>query len=597
MSTSVIENLRSLMRNDGYSALIIPMEDPHQSEYIPEHEKRVRFVSSFSGSAGTAVVGLDHSWLWTDGRYFNQASKQLKDGWTLMKMGVAQTPTIPEFLSQHLQPSSAVGVDAKLISITTARDYKGVLEKKGISLKYTKENLVDKVWHDRPQVNPAKHQVRVLGDNFTGKSAKDKLAYVRSKMTQKNAKHLVITALDHIAWLYNIRGTDIEYNPVVISYSIVSSDSATIYIHEEKLDEATRKYLAEITTIKKYEAFFDDLQLISNSMVWLDPSSSAAVYDVFRDSQVVSAENPIVLAKSIKNPVELQGLRNSSLRDAAALVRFFSWLEQELNNGTQMTECEASDKLLSFREKVKDFVSPSFATISSTGPNAAIIHYKPEPDTCAVINKDKIYLCDSGAQYYDGTTDVTRTFHFGNPTAREKQAYTAVLKGHIAFDSLVFPENVTGLQLDAFARAGLWSLGLDYRHGTGHGVGHYLCVHEGPQSVSFRPRSGTHGFQENMTITNEPGYYEDGSFGIRIENILIAVASNTQYNFDGGKFLQFEHITYVPLDKNLIDVSMLTEKEKTWINNYHSECLSKVGPLLDSNESSFTWLKQRTLPL
>jgi len=490
-------------------------------------------------------------------------------------------------------------VDARLISSTSAREYKSFLGKKCITLKYTAENLVDKVWHDRPKVNPAKHQVRILGEKHTGKSAKDKIAFVRSKIAEKNVHYHIITALDQIAWLYNIRGSDIEYNPVVISYSVVSRDSATLYIDYDKLGDDVRKYLEEFSAIKKYEEFFDDLRTISSDttkMVWVDPSTSAAVYDMVSENQILSAESPIVLAKSVKNPVELHGMRNSSLRDAAALVRFFCWLEHELNKGTKINECEASDKLLSFREQVPDFISPSFATISSTGSNAAVIHYKPEPDTCSIINKDHIYLCDSGAQYSDGTTDVTRTFHFGQPSPKEKQAYTAVLKGHIAFDSLVFPENSTGLQLDAFARSSLWSLGLDYRHGTGHGVGHHLCVHEGPQSVSFRPRSGTHGFQENMTITNEPGYYEDGQFGIRIENILLAVPAKTPNNF-GGNYLTFEHITYVPLDKTLIDVSMLSEKEKLWINNYHNECMQKVGKLLDANESAFQWLKERTSPI
>jgi len=261
-----------------------------------------------------------------------------------------------------------------------------------------------------------------------------------------------------------------------------------------------------------------------------------------------------------------------------------------------VNECEASDKLLEFRRKVSDFMYPSFATISSSGSNAAIIHYRPEPTTCAVIDKNQIYLCDSGGQYKDGTTDVTRTFHFGKPSEKEKQCYTGVLKGHIAFDSLTFPMNISGLQLDAFARSGLWALGLDYRHGTGHGVGHFLCVHEGPQSVSFRARSMSHSFVENMTITNEPGYYEDGKFGIRIENILVTVEKKTPNNF-GGKFLAFEHITFVPLDRNLIVVSMLTEEEKKWVNSYHKECLEKVGELMDKSEKAYKWLEERTKAL
>jgi len=598
MDSSPVTRLRNLMKQEKLSGYIIPTGDAHQSEYIREVDARRAYISSFTGSMGLALVGQEDSWLWTDGRYYNQASKELPEGWTLMKVGLPQTPTIQDFISQNFPSDAVIGADPRLLSNSTVKDYQDAFSKKGVQLKLSTSNLVDQIWTDKP-VAQSERDIHVMPDAVAGRSMEDKLTWLRGILSENEANLHVLSALDAICWLLNIRGSDIPYNPVVVSYVIVTQDACLLFIDATKVTKELSQHLEGKVTVHDYDTFFTTLEaLASGRNIWLDPESSNAIFSTCKGAKTtISKASPVTLEKALKNKTELDGMRACGLRDAVALVNYFSWLENELNTTSNVhDEVTASDKLLEFRKEQSGFITPSFATISSVGPNAAIIHYHPHAPTAAKIVKEKIYLCDSGGQYTDGTTDVTRTFHFGQPTQKERDAYTCVLKGVIALTKVVFPTNTTGLQLDALARQSLWALGLDYRHGTGHGVGHFLNVHEGPHGISFRIGSHSSPLQAGMTVTNEPGYYEDGHFGIRIENQLIVTNVKTQFNFNQTQFLGFETTTFVPLDKNLINLELLTPEEIQWVNQYHQQCTEKVLPLI-TNQLAIDWFKQRTAPI
>uniref|UniRef100_A0A6B2L0I2 Peptidase M24 domain-containing protein n=1 Tax=Arcella intermedia TaxID=1963864 RepID=A0A6B2L0I2_9EUKA len=591
--------MRELLVKHSLAGYLVPSGDAHQSEYIQERDKRRHFISNFTGSSGLALIGKDHSWLWTDGRYWNQASLELSKDWTLMKVGVPQTPDPENFILKNFPSGSSIGVDPTLLSIAEANNFTSLLSKNSSQLAFIKENLVDSVWEDRPGETIQK--LLILDVKYAGRSLEDKLQWIRKEIADKKVDSIVLTALDEIAWLFNLRGFDIPYNPVLISYAIISQTEATLYLNKLKLDDESSDYFKKNhITLKEYQEFFGDLEVLSGSdkAVWIDNNSSIAVYNSLKNLKgLLVDKSPVTLEKSLKNPTELNGFRQSSIRDAAALVNFFSWLENEINgeNSSKLTETSVAEVLLGFRKQQEHFLNPSFATISATGPNASIIHYHPDEAKPVTLRKDQIFLCDSGGQYLDGTTDVTRTFHFGVPTPKELLAYTAVLKGFIQMSKLIFPNNVTGLHIDAFARQALWEHGLDYRHGTGHGVGHFLNVHEGPHQVSFRPKAMASLLYPNMIVTNEPGYYEDGKFGIRIENILAIKEHPVDSGYTTFGFLSYETLTYVPLDYKLIDVSLLTPNERSWINEYHLNCLQLLSPLV--KDEALAWLKRYTQPI
>jgi Xaa-Pro aminopeptidase len=602
MRLANLEKVRNKMKSEGIVAYIVPSDDEHQSEYTPLAFQRRAFVSGFTGSFGLAMIGLENqNWLWTDGRYFNQASSELSSDWELMKMGEPGTPTPENFIASHFPVQSEIGIDPRVMSYSNSKLYRKAMKAKNQNLKFIETNLIDEIWSDRPGVVPER-DIIVLGDETTGESISKKLEWLRGEL-QKNDAHLhVVSALDAIAWLYNFRGADIQCNPVSICYAIVTTDSAFLFIDPAKVSEKLSSHLKDQVTILPYDSFFEKLKSFSTGKsIWLDPDSSVAIYETATSTQnnatLISKPSPITLKKALKNATEISGMRNCGLRDAAAMIEFWSWLETTIqDSGHGLNEVTAADKLLQFRQKQQHFVTPSFDTISSVGSNAAIIHYHPQLPTAAPLDINQIYLLDSGGQYLDGTTDVTRTFHFGKPTDKERLAYTAVLKGVIALGQAIFPSHTTGLQVDILARQSLWKQGLDYRHGTGHGVGHFLNVHEGPHGISFRARSHSTALQEGMTVTNEPGYYEDGLFGIRIENQMIVKKVDTKYNFKDVGFLGFETTTYVPLDHNLINKSDLTLAEIEWINLYHQECRAKVMDLIPSNEAK-EWLQRRTVPI
>ncbi|TPX58919.1 hypothetical protein SpCBS45565_g07872 [Spizellomyces sp. 'palustris'] len=598
-TTERVKRLREIMHENGLHAYIVPSEDAHQSEYLADRDARRAFVSGFTGSAGLAVITLEQAALWTDGRYFLQASQQLDANWTLMKSGLPDVPSKEEWLVKVLPKESKVGVDPKLFTVGAARQLAEALTKEGHSLVSIHENLVDKVWGAaQPSMPP--HKVVVHPIAYSGKSSEVKIAALREQIEKKKTYGFIVTALDEIAWLFNLRGSDIAYNPVFFAYALVTRDEVLLYVDENKLTNEVKEHLGSTVKIRPYEAVFQDVKQFGaqkqGEKLWIDSRCSLALQDALGGSQYVSeSRSPVMTAKAIKNEAELEGFRQSHIRDAAALCEYFAWLEKELvENKAALSEVEAADKLESLRRKQKDFVGLSFDTISSTGPNGAIIHYKPERETCATIQVDQLYLCDSGAQYKDGTTDVTRTVHFGTPTAEEKDAFTRVLKGHIQIDMAVFPRGTTGYLLDVLARVPLWKAGLDFRHGTGHGVGSFLNVHEGPHGIGTRIAYNDVQLEAGMTVTNEPGYYKDGSFGIRIENVLLIRDVKTPHNFGDRGYLGFEHVTLVPIQTNLVDIGLLTPEERDWLNAYHSRCWDRVHPLLQEGSDGWNWLKRHT---
>ncbi|XP_046542342.1 xaa-Pro aminopeptidase 1-like [Haliotis rubra] len=535
-TTASLSKLRALMKNISYvnepiHAYIVPTGDAHQSEYVADCDTRRAYISGFTGSAGTAIVTESKAALWTDGRYFLQAERQLDNNWTLMKTGLKDTPTQAEWLVKELPTEGRVGVDPFLFSVEQWKPLSKELKSNGHNLVQVSQNLVDMVWEDRPP--PPNNPLLVLGQEYTGQTWQEKVKRVREKLHSKQATAIVVTALDEIAWLFNLRGSDIQYNPVFFSYSVITFDGV-------------------------YE------------------KSSYALVSLIPKVRITIPPSPVAAFKAVKNTVEIQGMRRAHIKDAVAVCEFFHWLEKDLSNGT-ITEVSAADKLEDFRRQQEDFVSLSFDTISSIGPDGAIIHYKPSAETDKPITSDQIYLCDSGAQYRDGTTDITRTVHFGCPTKYEQECFTRVLKGHINLSRTVFPNEVKGHNLDTLARVALWEVGLDYLHGTGHGVGAFLNVHEGPCGISPRVSLSEIPLEEGMILSDEPGYYEDGKFGVRLESLVLVVKADTKYNFKKKGFLTFEPITLVPIQTKLIDPSLLAEQEIDWLNEYHMRCREVVG--------------------
>jgi Xaa-Pro aminopeptidase len=587
------------MNQNCVKAFVIPSQDQHASEYLAHCDERRAFISGFTGSAGCAIVTLKDAFLFTDGRYFLQAEKQLDENWTLMKQGLPDVPTWQAFLSStRLDESTRIGVDSKLISAVDAESLKKALEPRHSELVSLETNLVDVVWGQERPPRP-KSKVFPLYVKYSGRSHFDKISRVRKELDSKKAKAIVVTMLDEIAWLFNLRGSDIDFNPVFFVYAVVTHKDATLFINADQLDDEVRKHLGEGIIIQPYDSFFqylkslpETLGLIKTSEILLDFKTSLAIAEAVGHDNILIIQSPVEDLKAIKNETEMEGFRQSHIRDGAALARYFAWLEEKLEDGVEVNESQGADKLEQFRSELELFRGPSFATISSTGPNGAIIHYSPDPTDCAIIKKDQIYLCDSGGQYMDGTTDVTRTWHFGTPTVEEKRAFTRVLQGHIAIDTAVFPNGTTGYIIDSFARRALWQDGLDFRHGTGHGVGHFLNVHEGPHGIGFRISLNNSALKAGMTVSNEPGYYADGRFGIRIESIVLVREAQTPNNFGDKGYLKFDNVTMCPIHKKLIQTDLLTKEERAWLNAYHSETLEKVSPLLANHPRALEWLKR-----
>ncbi|KFP82786.1 Xaa-Pro aminopeptidase 1 [Acanthisitta chloris] len=614
ITTELLKQLRQVMRNPKYvqepvQAYIVPSGDAHQSEYIAPCDCRRAFISGFDGSAGTAIVTEQHAAMWTDGRYFLQAAHQMDNNWTLMKMGLKDTPTQEDWLVSVLPEGSKVGVDPFIIPADQWKRMSRVLRSAGHDLVPVKENLIDTIWTDCPQ-RPCKPLI-TLDLSYTGVSWRDKIVALRSKMAERKVMWFVVTALDEVAWLFNLRGSDVEYNPVFFAYAVVGMNTIRLFIDGDRMmDPAVREHLQLDSTLEPefkiqvmpYGSILSELQAVGAGLspkekVWLSDKASYALTEAIPKAyRYLTPYTPICIAKAVKNTSETEGMRRAHIKDAVALCELFNWLEKEVPKGT-VTEIIAADKAEEFRSQQKDFVELSFATISSTGPNGAIIHYKPVPETNRTLSVNEIYLLDSGAQYKDGTTDVTRTMHFGTPSAYEKECFTYVLKGHIAVSAAIFPNGTKG-RLVTFARSALWDCGLDYLHGTGHGVGSFLNVHEGPCGISYKTFADEP-LEAGMIVSDEPGYYEDGSFGIRIENVVLVIPAETKYNFKNRGSLTFEPLTLVPIQTKMIDVNLLTQKECNWVNDYHQKCREVVGAELErqGRHEALRWLIRETEPL
>lgn len=606
----LLSQLRQLMRECRYyaqplHAYIVPSTDAHNSEYPAECDKRRAFISGFTGSAGTAIITLQQAYLWTDGRYFLQATQEMDSNWTLMKEGVPSTPTQELWLIRNLPPNSYVGADPNVMSHKTWKSLQEQLDSFGHKLAAVETNLVDLVWSNRSAAT--NNPIVPLERKFSGKSIKDKLTDVRLQMKDKNASILVLTALDEIAWFLNLRGSDVEFNPVFFAFVIIVPDSIIILMDSHKVSPTIKEHLkAEAGDVKVHIDCYTKVKDIlkqsineyKDGFVWLSDDANYGLTSIVPTRRLKTEITPSALMKAVKNAIEVQGMRNAHIKDAVALCCYFSWLEKAIKTET-VTEISGAQKLDEFRKLQADHVGPSFETISSVGPHGAIIHYRPEPCSDVPITADTLYLCDSGAQFKDGTTDVTRTFHFGTPTEYEKECFTRVLKGQLRMGRAIFPTKIKGNCLDSFARQFLWDVGLDYAHGTGHGIGCFLNVHEGPMGISWKNFPDDPGFEEGMFISNEPGYYEDGKFGIRIEDIVHVTPADTVHNFNNRGFLTFETVTLVPKQTKLIKVDMLTKEEILQLNAYHQKCRNIIGPLLEQQGfiEAKNWLWKETEPI
>ncbi|KAL7732375.1 hypothetical protein ACLKA6_004354 [Drosophila palustris] len=607
-TTQKLSNLRELMQRacapeaSGISAYVVPSGDAHQSEYQCAHDERRAFISGFTGSAGTAVITNDKALLWTDGRYYQQAEKELDENWTLMKDGLATTPSIGYWLGKHLPKGSAVGVDPRLFSFRLGKTIEKELNAAECNLIGIERNLIDDVWGDE-QPPRTLNKIITLKLDFAGETIAKKWERVRQQMTMQNTSALIVSALDEIAWFLNLRGSDIDYNPVFFAFMIVTHNDIVLFADSSKLPDNIKEHQGENNvkiTIRPYESIGDGVREIvsnSNGKIWISSTSSLYLNSLVPKPSRHQEITPIALLKAIKNDTEIEGFVNSHIRDGVALCQYFAWLEDAVKKGEQVDEMSGADKLESFRKTKDNYMGLSFTTISSSGPNGSVIHYHPAKETNRPINDKEVYLCDSGAQYLDGTTDVTRTFHFGNPTDFQKETYTRVLKGQLTLGSTIFPTKTKGQVLDVLARKSLWDVGLDYGHGTGHGVGHFLNVHEGPMGVGFRLMPDDPGLQENMFISNEPGFYKDGEFGIRIEDIVQIVSAQPKHNFANRGALTFKTITMCPKQTKMIIKELLTEQEIKLLNDYHQLVWETLSPLLSEDAFTLNWLQNETKPI
>lgn len=583
-----IEDLRKLMKKNDIDAYIMPSFDAHQSEYVAEHWKSRRWISGFTGSAGTAVITLNDAGLWTDGRYYIQAEKQLEgSGMKLFKAAEPDTPSHYEWLFQGLKEGSTVAFDGKVFSVDQVKEMQGRFQLKDIELK-TDKDLINKLWKDRPEIPKGEiftHQVK-----YAGKSRTEKLNEVRKEMEKLGANYYLLTSLDDIAWLLNIRGYDVPNNPVVTAYVIISMDKCYLFINPVKVPKDIKKELeAENIKIKAYEKVEEFLgSLTKKDSILLDTAkTNILLYKAINSStRKIEAMNITTKLKSIKNDIEIENIINCQVKDGVAMVKFIKWLKTSIGK-EEITEISAEEKLEGFRREQENFLQVSFDTIAAYKDHAAMMHYKANPESQYTLKPEGFFLVDSGGQYFDGTTDITRTFVLGALTEEEKKDYTLVLKSHIALDSLKFLYGATGSNLDVIARKPIWDEGMDYKCGTGHGVGFFLNVHEGPQRFAQIPNQAR--LEKGMIITNEPGIYKEGKYGIRTENMMLVIEDEkTEF----GQFMKFEAITYCPIDLDGLNKDMLTDFEKKWISNYHKKVYEKLSPFLDEEEKH--WLMMQT---
>lgn len=590
-----LQSLRASMQANQIDAYIIPNTDAHQSEYFADYYKTITWLSNFTGSNATVIITQDFAGLWTDGRYFLQADMQLKGtGFELVKLIDQTQPEYIQWIAKNLQDNQRVGFDGRLFSTNQLQTMQQLFAKKSIQIVENCD-LIEGLWEDRPAI--VANEIYEHDIKYTGQSRVEKIENVRQKMAEYSVENYLITATDDIGWLFNIRGSDVDFNPVTYAFALISTETAHLFIQPSKVPTALKNILEKDgVMLHEYDSITTFLSKLENTSTLLPAGqTNIALYQALPESGKISESRSIVqVLKGIKNPTEQAWLRKVMVKDGVAMVRFLKWLEDNIGK-TKISELSAATKLHECRAAQDLFFGDSFPAISGYKGNGAIIHYKVSPESDTELKADGIYLIDSGGQYLNGTTDITRTVTLGNVTEEQKEKYTLVLKGHIGLAAVVFPEGTRGNQLDILARQALWKNGLNYRHGTGHGVGFFMNVHEGPQRIG--PGAGGSfdvAIEEGMYSSNEPGYYQEGEegFGIRIENLVI---TQKDQSTDYGQFLNFETITLCPMDNRLVNVEMLTNEEKKWYNDYHQEVYKKLSPQLDEAEKA--WLAEKCLEL
>lgn len=586
-----IAKLREQMKERGMDVYIVPTADFHQSEYVGEHFKARKFMTGFSGSAGTAVFTMTEARLWVDGRYFIQAAAQIEGtSIEMMKMGEPGVPTIDEYLTEAIPENGTLGFDGRVVAMGSGRRYEDIVEKKHGKIEYAYD-LVGEIWEDRPELS--KEPVFVLEEKYTGESTASKLKRIREKMEANQATVHVLTTLDDICWTLNIRGNDIEFFPLVLSYAMITMDQVHLYIDESKLNEEIKEAFAKDgIVLHPYNDIYEDIKSYGAEETFLiDPVRlNYALYSNICDSaKKVEAQNPEEMFKGIKNKVEIENIRKAQIKDSVAHVRFMKWLKEHVGKET-ITEMSASDKLDEFRAEMGNFIRPSFEPISSYGEHAALCHYTSSPETNVELKEGSVFLTDTGAGFWEGSTDITRTYALGEIPDIMKEHFTLIVMCNLGLASARFVKGCSGSNLDPFARKPLWDRGLDFNHGTGHGVGYLLNIHEGPLNIGWRSRgSNIVPLEEGMIFTDEPGIYIEGSHGVRLENeLLVREGEKNEY----GQFMYLEPLTFIPFDLDAIKEDMLSEEYKKLLNAYHAAVYENVSPYLNDEEKA--WLQKYT---
>ena len=578
--------LRKCMQEKHIDIYIVPTADFHQSEYVGEHFKARAYITGFTGSAGTAVITLHDAKLWTDGRYFLQAANQLEGtGVTLMKMFEPGVPTIEEYLEAELKSGQTLSFDGRVVSVGEGDEYASIAKKNGAKIDY-QEDLIDAIWTNRPPLS--EEPVWFLEEKYSGESTESKLSRIRKEMEDAGCDTHIVSTLDDICWTLNIRGNDIDFFPLVLSYAIIKKDRFELYIDERKLDDKLKSILEKVgVTLHPYNAIYEDVKkLPENATVLIDKTKlNYAIFNNIPNAvSIVNKRNPEILMKALKNPVEVENIKKAEIKDSIAHVRFMKWLKENLGK-VKITEMSASEKLDEFRAEMGNFIRDSFEPISSYGPHSAIVHYSSSPETDVELKEGSLYLSDTGAGFYEGSTDITRTYALGEVPKKMKDDFTIVAISNLQLASAKFLQGSSGLTLDILARKPFWDRGLNYNHGTGHGVGYLLNIHEGPAGFRYKFRAGeTEEIQEGMVITDEPGLYIEGSHGIRLENELLA-RKGVQNEY--GQFLYFETITLIPFDLDAISLDMLNEENRKLLNDYHKRVYEEIAPHLNEEEKAF----------
>lgn len=584
---SRLEAMRAAMRASGIAAVIIPQTDPHQGEYLADHWQVRRFLSGFTGSAGSLVVTADKALLWTDSRYFLQAAQQLDGtGIELMKEGLPDTPEIADYLIRTLHAGDTVGIDGMVFSAAQTDDLARKLGRRDIRLDRAFDPI-DTIWTDRPALPD--DAVFVHDIKYAGRTAGEKIADVLRGAHDADADAVMVSALDEIAWILNIRSRDVRCNPVATAFLYLADTGSTLFINPAKLSADVTAYLADSgVATAPYDAVIPFLEALPAGVrVLFEPARTATCLRDTLGDRAMAGTSPTALLKACKNDVQVNGIRNAMLKDGIAMVRSLKRIEEMVRAGERLTEIGVADILQHYRSQQPDYFDLSFDTIAGYGPHGAIVHYSATPDSDVELRPEGLLLIDSGAQYLDGTTDLTRTIALGLPTAQERRDFTLVMKGHIALGTAIYPEGTRGAQLDALARQFLWHEGLSYLHGTGHGVGHFLNVHEGPQNIRLNDVPTT--LMPGMITSNEPGLYREGVHGIRCENLVLTTEAFTT---EFGRFYRFETLTLCPFDRNLFDTAIMTDDERRWVNEYHARVYALLSPHLDEDER--LWLADKT---